>query len=248
MRKWFFLIFVSLAAIVVAIYSSNRPKKIGMCVMATGKYSKYAENMIASARKHFCKRHNVTYFVFTDQPIAKADDIVCVHQPRLGWPHDTLMRFKVYLDHKELLDEMDFIFALDADMLFVNEVGSEILSKLVATTHPGYVGKIGTYETDSRSTAHVKKTKGKTYFAGGFYGGSKNEFFKLIEESHHNICEDLKHDFIAVWHDESHLNRYFIDHPPTLVLSPSYCYPETWELPYQKLILALDKNHEEIRQ
>lgn len=48
---------------------------------------------------------------------------------------------------------------------------------------------------------------------------------------------------MAVWHDESHWNRYCIDHKPTTILSPSYCYPESWNLPYKKRLLALDKDH-----
>jgi len=31
-------------------------------------------------------------------------------------------------------------------------------------------------------------------------------------------------------------------------LDPSYCYPESWNLPYEKKLLALDKNHQEIRR
>ena len=61
-----------------------------------------------------------------------------------------------------------------------------------------------------------------------------------------NVNRDLHKNHIAVWHDESHLNRYFIDHPPK-TLSPSYSYPERLKLPFPKIILALDKNHGEMR-
>ena len=33
----------------------------------------------------------------------------------------------------------------------------------------------------------------------------------------------------------------------TVILDPSYCYPESWDLPFPKRLLALDKHHEEIR-
>jgi histo-blood group ABO system transferase len=62
-----------------------------------------------------------------------------------------------------------------------------------------------------------------------------------------NIKIDFEKNFIAVWHDESHLNRYMIDNTPTKILTPSYCYPENMYLPYHKKLLALDKNHKELR-
>ena len=48
-------------------------------------------------------------------------------------------------------------------------------------------------------------------------------------------------------HDESQINRYVYDHPPDLVLTPSYCYPEGWDLPFTPRILALNKDHDIIR-
>lgn len=216
--------------------------------MATGRYDVYAEEMIRSARPYFCTSSDVTYFIFSDGKITPSQDVVQISQKRLGWPHDTLKRFEVYLSHADRMKEMDYLFALDADMRFVAPVGEEILSDLVGTQHPGFVGKRGSYETDPLSTACVLKKEGKIYFAGGFYGGKREEFFKLLKRTNEQIDKDLERDYIAVWHDESHLNRYFIDHPPTLVLNPSYCYPECMTLDFPKKLMALDKDHEQMRK
>jgi histo-blood group ABO system transferase len=62
------------------------------------------------------------------------------------------------------------------------------------------------------------------------------------------IDEDLEKGIIAVWHDESHWNRYCIDNTPTTILSPSYCYPEGWNANYERKLLALDKDHATFRQ
>lgn len=40
-----------------------------------------------------------------------------------------------------------------------------------------------------------------------------------------NIDIDFNNNIIAIWHDESHLNLYFTQHPPK-VLDSSYIYPE----------------------
>lgn len=224
---------------------------VGLCVVATGKYDVYAQGMIESARKYFCKGHKVTFFVFTDGCAVKdAPDVVKVRQKRLGWPYDTMMRFSVYLAHKDVFDSMDYIFATDADMLFVDYTEDIIFSDRVGTLHPGYVGTKGTYENQNKkSTAYIAPHEGNYYFAGGFYGGEKEEFIKLLQTVVKNIDKDLQNNFIAIWHDESHLNRYFIDNPPTQILSPSYCYvayPQTKK--YKKILQALDKNHAELRR
>jgi histo-blood group ABO system transferase len=44
------------------------------------------------------------------------------------------------------------------------------------------------------------------------------------------------------------MNRYFINNPPTIILSPSYCYGELMNIPFEKKLLSLDKNNVEIRQ
>lgn len=249
MRRGFILWLFAccLSASVLCAAPSSR-KKIGLCVAATGRYDQFIPNLIQSARIHFCKNHSVTFFVFTDGNIPSAPDIVRIEQKRLGWPYDTMMRFEMYCTHRDALANMDYLFALDADMQFVDQVGSEILSDLVGTEHPGFVGKRGAFETNPRSAACVNSNEGTIYFAGGFWGGSKNAFLKTCEELNRRIHLDLKNGMIAEWHDESHLNRYFIDQPPTKILSPSYCYPETWNLPYKKRLLALDKNHAELRK
>lgn len=236
--------------IVLAVYSSvfGLEKKIGLCIVATGRYDQFVSQLIRSARQFCLKDNQVTYFVFTDGEIESAQDVQKIYQNRLGWPYDTLMRFEIYLNNKHLFDGYDYLFALDADMLFVGEVGDEILGDLVGTIHPGYYNQRGTYETRRKSTACVRKREGEYYFAGGFYGGCREEFLNLLSTTSKNIQTDVMHGVIAVWHDESYLNRYFIDHPPTVRLSPAYCYPESWNLPFSKKLLALDKNHSELRR
>ncbi len=221
--------------------------KVGLLVVATGKYIQFVKPLLDSANKYFCPDDEVTYFIFTEGEPPVYANVVKFHHKRVGWPFDTMMRCAMYLKHADELSKMDYLFACDADMLFVDTVGSEILSERVATQHPGFVGKRGTYETNSRSTAYVAPYEGKQYFAGGFYGGTSKQFLKMTRTMVANIFEDLDSDLIAVWHDESHLNRYFIDNPPTKILTPEYCYPESWSLPYHKRLLALDKNHSEMR-
>jgi histo-blood group ABO system transferase len=247
---------------------------IGLCIVATGKYISFVKKLLDSAELYFCPQHKRTYFIFTDAMLSEgkerhelqellqvpySDSIVIIEQKRLGWPYDTLMRFVVYNQHKDVFATTDYMFATDADMLFVGTEGDEIVSERVATQHPGFEknkplwGEETPYDRNPLSTAYIPHGLGEYYFAGGFYGGSTKEFIKMSEIIAHNIFIDLeKYNYIAVWHDESHLNRYFIDNKPTIMLDRSYCYPENGQ---QKgyptcapKLLALDKNHDEIRE
>lgn len=240
--------YLAVALLFFSTTASLLAEKVGLCIVATGKYDVFVDPLIATARQYFCPDHEVTYFVFADgDRISKADDVVQIYQERLGWPYDTMMRNSIYDKHKEVLAGQDYLFAVDADMRFVDVVGSEILGERVATIHPGYIGRRGTYETNPASLAYVEAYEGQYYFAGGFFGGAREEFFHIISETTGRILDDLEHGIIAIWHDESHWNRYCIDFEPTVMLNPSYCYPESWQLDFPKKLLCLDKDHAEFR-
>ena len=213
---------------------------IGLLVVATGPYLKLAQELIKSADQYFCTNHKVTYFIFTDGNLQETNIIKKVHQDRLGWPYDTMMRFYMYDAQREKLAHMDYLFSCDADMVFADYVGDEILGDRVATRHPHLMHYRGIYETNPLSTAAVGRNEGKYYFAGAFYGGKKEEFFKLTRTIKTNIDIDCARGVRAWVNDESHLNRYFIDHYPTVVLGPEYCHFETWRSPFKPKLIARD--------
>lgn len=213
--------------------------KIAICVMATGAFNASAHSLVESGRRFFCLNHDVTYFIFTDgSQVPQAKDVVRVDQTHLGWPFDTLKRFHVYDTHAALFDSFDYIFSIDANMVFVAPVADEILSELVATQHPAFLKKRGAYENKKISSAYVGCHEGQHYFTGRFYGGTKFEFLQLLKAVKKQVDVDLAKNYFARWHDESYLNRYFIDHPPTRILNPSYCYPEDWQLEFPKKMIV----------
>ena len=251
-RLLFFLILSSsfLDHISLRAESKKPPFTVGLLIMATGKYTVFLPQLVASADKYFLPGHNRTYFIFTDGEVPQLDGVVRIEQMRLGWPFDTMLRFAVYAKATAHFANCDYLFACDADMLFVDTVGDEILGKRVATQHPGFIlpnQRREDYERNPLSTAYVRQNEGLYYFAGGFYGGTKEEFLRLLRVCVGNIDQDLARNFTAKWHDESHLNRYFIDNHPPVILSPSYCYPEHWDLPFEPKLMALSKDHKEFQ-
>ena len=225
--------------------------KIGLLIIGTNKYTQFLQRLITSADKHFLTDKDVTYFIFTnkdDFTIETNRNVVMVPVEHKPWPFMTLYRYKIFTQNSDFLKDMNYLYYCDADMLFVGDFGDEILGELVATQHPGFYGRRGTPEHRPQSLAYVGPNEKMQYFAGGFNGGSKNGFLKMAKEIDKNIDIDFNNGVVAIWHDESHMNRYFINNPPTIILSPSYCYGELMNIPFEKKLLSLDKNNTEIRQ
>jgi len=213
---------------------------IGLTIVATGRYIQFVNPLIESAQKYFCKNHHVTYFVFTDQNYQTPENTICIFQKKLGWPYDSMMRYHIYHANKEIFEEQDYIFAIDADMLFVGDVGDEIISDHTAAVHQF---SRGPYETNPQSKAAIGPQEGKYYYCGGIYGGAYDRFFDICKTNMENIDDDLSRGIIAIWHDESHWNRYCIDHEPPVILPRGYWCPDYEEKGYTPKILALSKNH-----
>jgi histo-blood group ABO system transferase len=232
--------------------------KICILNIATNKYIQFVEQLLESVEENFLNGHDISALVFTNHEMEEVSDNVKIsqieHEP---WPIPTLKRYHYFVKEKEYLSQFDYIYYMDVDMRIEGKVGEEIFGDLVATQHPGFWWKDRkqySYERCTDSTAYVSQDEGKMYYAGGFNGGKPEHFLKMAETIVENVEKDFEKNLIAVWHDESHMNRYLIDNPPTLELTPSYCYPENarvnpqgWHVPYEPKIVALDKNHKEVR-
>jgi histo-blood group ABO system transferase len=199
-----------------------------LLVIATGDYIKYAENMIKSAKIHLLNGEFDVY-LFTDKTtdLEEVNVINIEHKP---WPYPTLMRYHIILEQMDILKKYDYLYYCDADMLFVDEVGEEIFGDIVVVSHPGFYMKDKSqysYEEKRESTAFIDKESGKGYFAGGFNGGAK--YLDMALQIKTMIDLDSLNNIVAVWHDESYLNKYVNMYGCDFVLTPSYCYPDKKE-------------------
>lgn len=228
--------------------------KIALLTVATNKYTDFITKLYASADTYFCKNFDVTYLLFTnntDFEVKSNRQILKHYIEHQTWPNITLKRYHTFIQYQSVLEQMDYVYYCDADMLFVDDVGSEIISDRVATIHPGFYNKTVenfSFENRPQSKAYIPINKNRkyVYYAGGFNGGKTQQFLNMANVIKSNVDLDSKNNVIARWHDESHMNYYFnIITQPTLELSPSYCYPESWNLPFHKKLLALDKKHKE---
>ena len=199
--------------------------KTALLVIATGeKYHAYVNPLLESAEKYFVEHDAI---VWTDSLSAAGtfDAKFVLTKNALGYPLETLHRYHTILGQDWLIQKYDQVFYCDVDMRFVAPVGEEIFSDgITATLHPGYVGTRGTPEKSMNSLACCLNNT--AYYCGGFNGGSSRAYIKMAGDLAWKIELDSHVGVMAVWHDESHLNKYLADHPPAKVLDPSYCYPE----------------------
>ena len=66
----------------------------------------------------------------------------------------------------------------------------------------------GTWEENQSSSAYVPPRKRKVYVHGAFFGGPVEDLLKMCETLANCVQTDLDQNYVAIWHDESHLNRF----------------------------------------
>lgn len=255
-----------------------KSKKVAVCLVATGNYYIFLHDVMRSCYDRFVKPHELEFHVHADQldkipDMFEGSKIYKYFTERKGFPGDTLYRYHYILRGEERLKEVDFIFYMDADYYVYNVPDTDLMAStgLIATTHlhalresPEKHFRLGSVDVNTNSTAFVGPEEPMiAYFCGGFQGGTSDSFLEACRTMKQNIDIDDSHSVMAKWHDESHWNRYLINHPPSTILSQSYVYPEnclsksvlnvdsTCSLLRDKnivpIMLALSKDHKKIR-
>ena len=229
--------------------------KILILTIATNKYIQFVERLYDNIEENFLNGHDIQGLLFTEHDVETSDNIKVSQIDHEYWPMPTLKRYNYFIKEKDYISQFDYCYYFDVDMGIVDKVGDEVLDDLVATMHPYqsfYPKEQRTYDRNPQSHAYVPQGKeGEFYYAGGFNGGSTDKFLKMSKVIADRVTDDLQRGVIALWHDESQMNRYLIDNPPTLSLTPSYCFAEEQmqnpDYPYKAKIIALKKDHDELR-
>ena len=232
-------------------------KRVAIILTATNRYVDFFGAFYEKAELHFLPGVQKHYFVMTDclsHPVFEGkSNVTPVYVEHRPWPYPTLLRFRYIVDIAGQLKDFTHLAAIDVDSAVTAPVEEKEFfghgKPLYGVRHPGFIGKKGTFETNLHSRASVtKKDNLSVYWAGGLWGGEMSHALALAGEIARRIEDDLLREVMAVWHDESHLNKYFIENRKKVhVFHPGYMYPESADLPYPKKILALDKNHTAVR-
>lgn len=251
--------------------SEKKIKVAVVCIVLNPPYWQYANEMLWGVNTFFLKhpsiqeKYSTEILLWSDMPMKDFPLGKVFPTEPVEWPLPTLMRYHLFLQQEEYLKEnFDYIYYLDADMRITDWIGEEILGDLVAARHPMYALRRNfqaPYESNPASAAYIPRPgriveEGGTkrfeplYAAGGFQGGKTEHFIKAMKVMRAGIEKDFNNNFVSIWNDESHWNRYLFDNPPSVVLDPSYIYPDSliseyyikiWGRNYSPKIVTLTK-------
>ncbi|WP_130804405.1 family 6 glucosyltransferase [Acinetobacter ihumii] len=229
---------------------------IAILYIATGRYTVFWQHFYESAEKNLLRSNKKHYFVFTDDAAllnkSNLSNVTYIQQEKLGWPYDTLMRFEIFLSQKDKLKEYDFVFFFNANTEIVKEVTSkEFLPEkqdenLIFALQPhSFHKRIDkfTYDRNPESTAYIDYNSGKFYFTGALNGGRCQDYLNMCETLNKNTKIDLENNVIALWHDESHLNKYALNREDIKILPAYFTRGETEYWKKSAKIMFSDKSH-----
>uniref|UniRef100_A0A287D264 Alpha 1,3-galactosyltransferase 2 n=1 Tax=Ictidomys tridecemlineatus TaxID=43179 RepID=A0A287D264_ICTTR len=220
------------------IWSCGHECRQGWRVRKGSQYlEKYLARFLESAEEHFMVGQRVVYYVFTERPAAvprvalgpsrqlRVQYVVRerrwqdVSMARMGTLHEAL--------GGRLGREAHFVFCMDVDQYFSSAFGPEALAESVAQLHAWHYRWprwLLPFERNSRSAAAVAQGEGDFYYHAALFGGSVAAVRRLTAHCARAQQQDRERGLEALWHDESHLNKYFWLHKPTKVLSPEFCW------------------------
>lgn len=237
------------------IEKSIIPKEIpsiAIIYLAIGKYDIFWEGFYQSCEQYLFTDAVKHYFVFTDSHKLLSEsyhNVSMIPVIDMGWAANTTAKSKYIISICDTLKAFDYTFYINANY----KVLTTILSKeILPEKSDGYLTALSyyylresncdtlPYDRNPDSLAYIPFGKGKYYYQGGFYGGRTTEVL-LVSET---ICMDSQIDqdkgIMALWHDESYLNRYLLTHTPKII-GDEYCYPEECGIPGKAILVNKER-------
>jgi len=246
--------------------------KVAISFIGTNKYLDYLPQYYENIEKYFLPNSEKTILAFTDGELEDTpDNIKVYHQEHLPWPYITLKRFEIINKAREEIKKNDWFVFIDADALPVATITEEeFLDRccgastdevpLFGVHHPCHFLKMpphnqkpGALDQNPESEAYVDLSKGMPdyYWQGCFWGGKVPPVLSMIDELEARVNRDLEKDVVAQWHDESHINKYFLQREFDVhTFGPEYAYPEVFDeyCNFEPKIVHLAKDNSKYQQ
>jgi hypothetical protein len=135
---------------------------------------------------------------------------------------DMLIRENFIPDLKAKLESNDMVLILHPG--FYRPKGFRLLTTYARTPQTLMrdlrlkicMGGLGSWESRRESVAFVPRRKRKNYVCGGTWFGTNETFLRYVAILRKQVDLDASNKVMAVWHDESHLNKLAIDYKVAL--------------------------------
>ena len=216
--------------------------KVAITFIGTNRYLDFLPKYYEHIEKYFLPNTEKVFLIFTDGELNELpNNIKVYHQEHLEWPYITLKRFEILNKAREEIEHCDWLVFLDADTRVVDTVTEEEFfsdKPYFGVHHPCHALKMqphteypGAFETNTNSRAGVTEEDDTSmYYQGCLWGGRVPEVMDMIEELDSRVEEDLSNDVIAVWHDESQLNKFYSEVKEDVhLLGPEYANTEVFK-------------------
>ena len=217
--------------------------KVAISFIGTNKYLNFLPRYYENIEKYFLPKSEKTILAFTDGQLNETpENLKVFSQEHLDWPYITLKRFEILNKAREIISDHDWFVFIDADALVVDRIDEDEFftdKPLFGVHHPCHFLKMqphtqspGAYEQNPKSEAYIDLSKGlpDVYWQGCLWGGQVPQVCAMIDELQARVDRDLKNDIVAVWHDESQINKYFYENQDQVhTFSSEFAYPEVFD-------------------
>ena len=217
--------------------------KVAITFIGTNKYLDFLPKYYENIEKYFLPNSEKTIFAFTDGELNDTpDNLKVYHQEHLEWPYITLKRFEIINKARKEIDKHDWLVFIDGDALPVTTITEEEFftdKPLFGVHHPchflgmePHTQAPGAYDQNPDSEAYVDTSKGlpEVYYQGCFWGGKVPNVCAMIDELEARVNRDLEKNVVALWHDESQINKYFLERLDMVhTYGPEYAFPEVFK-------------------
>ena len=201
--------------------------KIAVYYIATDKYINFFSQFLNSL-KLFFPNVKKKVILITDDEKNYIDiktigniEIKKEHIDHHFWPIPTL--FKMFYIQKFFAYDCDYHFYCNANMNFLNEFEINDSFDMCFMGHylndrlPFYTINYGNCNNcivpPNWAKCHISKEeipKEAKYCQAGFFGGKSDNVLHLLKSINEMLKDDLKHNIIPIWHDETYLNKYLL--------------------------------------
>ena len=218
--------------------------KVAITFIGTNRYLDYLPKYYENIEKYFLPNTEKVILAFTDGELNDTpDNLKVYHQEHLEWPFITLKRFEIINKARDVIEECDWLVFIDADALVVDKITEYEFFRfdkpLFGVHHPcHFLGMEphnkapGAYEQNTKCEAYVDVSTSlpPVYWQGCLWGGKVPEVCAMIDELEARVNRDLENDIVALWHDETQINRYFLERTEDVhTFGPEFAFPEVFE-------------------